>query len=585
MDNNKNVFIAIALSMAVILFWAAFFETPRNDGFIDQQKVSTEQGDSKPVETNSSPTINEPLEIKTPIQREEVIANSDRLEIENSEIKGSINLTGGIIDDVSFKNYSTEVEGDKKIDLLNPSETLNGYYIESGWANIGNKIKVPNTNTKWSVKGSTKLTSNNPIILEWNNDQGITFRKKIELDEKFLFRINQEVINNSNNQIELYPYAQIVRNKKPDDIQALYILHEGFIGVFDGELKEDDYDDIEDKKITREAENGWLGITDKYWMTAIVPENNETFKSEFLYNDAFKANFIQNNPKIIQPKQTVNHSVKAFVAAKEVTVIDNYAERENIERFDLVIDWGWFYFFTQPLFFIVDYFFKQTGNFGIAIVIITFLVRLLFFPLANYSFKSMAKMKALQPEMTRLKELHKDDRMKFQQEVMSLYKREQVNPASGCLPILIQIPFFFAIYKMLFISLEMRHQPFFGWIKDLSAQDPTSAFNLFGLIPWDPPSFLIIGIWPILMGVTMFIQQKLNPAPADPIQAKIFMFFPIFLTIILAPFPSGLVVYWTVNNILTIAQQWFIMKRTKVKKLLKLFKTFFLRIDLIGMIV
>jgi len=565
MDNNKNVFIAIALSMAVILFWAAFFETPRNDGFIDQQKVATEQGDSQPVETNSSPTINEPLEIKTPIQREEVIANSDRIEIENSEIIGSINLTGGIIDDVSFKNYSTEVEGDKKIDLLNPLETLNGYYIESGWANIGNKIKVPNTNTKWSVKGSTKLTSNNPIILEWNNDQGITFRKKIELDEKFLFRINQEVINNSNNQIELYPYAQIVRNKKPDDIQALYILHEGFIGVFDGELKEDDYDDIEDKKITREAENGWLGITDKYWMTAIIPENNETFKSEFLYNDAFKANFIQNNPKIIQPKQTVNHSVKAFVAAKEVTVIDNYAERENIEKFDLVIDWGWFYFFTKPLFFIVDYFFKQTGNFGIAIVIITFLVRLLFFPLANYSFKSMAKMKALQPEMTRLKELHKDDRMKFQQEVMSLYKREQVNPASGCLPILIQIPFFFAIYKMLFISLEMRHQPFFGWIKDLSVQDPTSMFNLFGLLPWDPPSFLMIGIWPILMGITMYLQQKLNPAPADPIQAKIFKFFPIFITIILASFPAGLVVYWTVNNVLTIGQQWIIMRKTKIK--------------------
>jgi YidC/Oxa1 family membrane protein insertase len=300
-------------------------------------------------------------------------------------------------------------------------------------------------------------------------------------------------------------------------------------------------------------------------MTALVPEKDQSFKSTILYQDAFKANFLLNNPKIVKPSETSSNELKVFVAAKEVQTIDAYAEKEKINKLDLIIDWGWFYFITKPLFFAADYFFKLTGNFGIAIIIITIIIRLLMFPLANYSFKSMAKMKALQPEMTRLKDLHKDDKVKFQQAVMSLYKKEQVNPASGCLPVLIQIPFFFAIYKMLFISLEMRHQPFFGWIKDLSAQDPTSAFNLFGLIPWDPPSFLIIGVWPILMGVTMFIQQKLNPAPADPIQAKIFMFFPIFLTIILAPFPSGLVVYWTVNNILTIAQQWFIMKRTKVK--------------------
>jgi YidC/Oxa1 family membrane protein insertase len=267
----------------------------------------------------------------------------------------------------------------------------------------------------------------------------------------------------------------------------------------------------------------------------------------------------------LNPDQLITSEVKTFVAAKEVSVIDNYAKELDIEKFDLAIDWGWFYFFTKPLFFIADYFFKLTGNFGFAIVIITALIRLIFFPLANYSFKSMAKMKLLQPEMVRLKELHKDDKTKLQQEMMALYKREKVNPVSGCLPVLIQIPFFFAIYKMLYVTLEMRHQPFFGWIKDLSERDPTSIFNLFGLIPWDPPSFLMIGAWPILMGISMFVQQKLNPAPPDPIQAKIFMFFPIFLTIILAPFPSGLVVYWTVNNILTIAQQWVIMRGTKVK--------------------
>ena len=346
---------------------------------------------------------------------------------------------------------------------------------------------------------------------------------------------------------------------------GFYILHEGFIGVFDEELKEDDYDDVEDKKIVREAESGWLGITDKYWVTAIVPPKNENFKSTFLFKDTYKANYILNNPINLAPSTKKNNEVRLFVAAKEVNTIDGYAESQSIEKFDLVIDWGWFYFFTKPLFFLIDYLFKMTGNFGVAIILITAAIRIIFFPLANYSFRSMAKMKALQPEMMRLKELHKEDKVKLQQGIMALYKKEKVNPASGCLPILIQIPFFFAIYKMLYISLEMRHQPFFGWIKDLSAQDPTSIFNLFGLIPWDPPGFLIIGIWPILMGLTMYLQQKLNPAPTDPIQAKIFMFFPLFLTIILAPFPSGLVVYWTVNNILTIAQQWVIMRRTKIK--------------------
>jgi YidC/Oxa1 family membrane protein insertase len=437
--------------------------------------------------------------------------------------------------------------------------------VETGWTSIGSKIKVPSKNSIWSVNGNNVLGENKPVILQWSNDEGIIFKKQIELDNKYLFKITQQVQNNTNAQIELYPYAQITRNKIPDDIQNFYISHEGFIGVFDEELKEDDYDDIEEKKIVREANEGWFGITDKYWMTALVPKNGENFKSTFLYQDAFKANYILNKPTLIRPSSSNTNEVRLFVAAKEVETIDTYAADQNIEKLDLVIDWGWFYFFTKPLFFIIDYLFKFSGNFGIAIVLITIGIRLLFFPLANYSFRSMAKMKAVQPEMVRLKELHKEDKMKLQQEMMALYRKEKINPASGCLPVLIQIPFFFAIYKMLFISLEMRHQPFFGWIKDLSAQDPTSLFNIFGLIPWDPPGFLIIGIWPILMGASMWVQQKLNPAPADPIQAKIFAFFPIFLTIILASFPSGLVVYWTVNNILTIAQQWVIMKKTTVK--------------------
>ena len=511
-----------------------------------------------------APSINE-IKIPKSVSRNESIDSVQRIKINNEKIEGSISLKGGIIDDVSFKNYKQSLEKNDNVVFLNPKQTTDGYFVETGWTSIGNKIKVPNINSNWKVKGNNILSPDKPVILEWNNQEGLIFRKKINLDKKYLFNIDQEVQNNTSQTIQLYPYAQITRNKKPDDLMGFYILHEGFIGVFDEELKEDDYDDVEDKKIVREATSGWLGITDKYWVTAIVPPKNENFKSTFLFKNNYKANYILNNPINLAPSTKKNNQVRLFVAAKEVNTIDGYAESQNIEKFDLVIDWGWFYFFTKPLFFLIDYLFKMTGNFGVAIILITAAIRIIFFPLANYSFRSMAKMKALQPEMMRLKELHKEDKVKLQQGIMALYKKEKVNPASGCLPILIQIPFFFAIYKMLYISLEMRHQPFFGWIKDLSAQDPTSIFNLFGLIPWDPPGFLIIGIWPILMGLTMYLQQKLNPAPTDPIQAKIFMFFPLFLTIILAPFPSGLVVYWTVNNILTIAQQWVIMRRTKVK--------------------
>ena len=559
--DNKNVFVAIALSMSVLLFWGAFVDTPKPKS----QNQINKNIDTKDLAKNEiTPNIN-PEKLITKVSRKDALVKDDRILIENKKIQGSISLKGAIFDDLSFKNYKKKLDSDEKVIFLNPKETGDGYFIETGWTSLGNKVNVPNIETIWSVKGKRTLEENGTVILEWNNGQGIIFKKIISLDDKYLFKVKQEVKNNSKEIIELYPYAQIIRNKKPEDVQGFYILHEGFIGVFDGELKEDDYDDIQEKKIVRNSDNGWLGITDKYWVTAIVPPKDKNFKSTFLYKDNFRANYILNSPVTINPKSASFNEVRLFVAAKEVETVDGYAESENIEKFDLTIDWGWFYFFTKPLFFIIDYLFKFSGNFGIAIVLITLAIRIIFFPLANYSFRSMAKMKAVQPEMTRLKELHKDDKVKLQQEMMALYRKEKINPASGCLPILIQIPFFFAIYKMLFISLEMRHQPFFGWIQDLSAKDPTTIFNLFGLIPWNPPGFLIIGIWPILMGLSMYVQQKLNPAPADPIQAKIFAFFPLFLTIILAPFPSGLVVYWTVNNILTIAQQWVIMRKTKVK--------------------
>ena len=561
--DNKNVFIAIALSMSVLLFWGAFVEKPKptetNNSIQKEKSIDKSQNDN-----NITPNINQ-TNLAVSVSREASVLKSKRVKIENEKIKGSISLEGGLIDDISFKNYKKNIASNESVSFLNPKETNDSYFVETGWTSVGRLIDVPTNKSIWSIIGNDTLSLNRPVILQWVNDKGLIFKKKIEIDDKYLFTISQEIKNNSNRVIELYPYAQITRKKIPDDFQGFYISHEGFIGVFDDELKEDDYDDIEEKKIVREADKGWLGITDKYWMTALIPKKGENFKSTFLYKDAYKANYILNNPTIIRPSESKINEVKLFIAAKEVETIDTYAAEQKIDKLDLVIDWGWFYFFTKPLFFVIDYLFKFSGNFGLAIVLITLAIRVTFFPLANYSFRSMAKMKALQPEMVRLKELYKDDKIKLQQEMMALYKKEKVNPASGCLPILIQIPFFFAIYKMLFISLEMRHQPFFGWIKDLSAQDPTSLFNLFGLIPWDPPSFLIIGIWPILMGFTMFLQQKLNPAPTDPIQAKIFMFFPLFLTIILASFPSGLVVYWTVNNILTIAQQWVIMKKTKIR--------------------
>ena len=559
--DNRNVFVAIALSMSVLLFWGAFFDTPKQQRNVVSQKQERNLNSS----TNQiTPDINQ-FKNETSLSRKDAITQNDRVIIKNDNVEGSISLKGAVIDDLSFIKYKKELKNEDKVVFLNPKEIADGYYVETGWSSIGNKVKVPNIETQWSVKGNKLLNQNNSVTLIWNNGEGIIFKKIVSLDDKFLFKIKQEVQNNTKEDLELYPYAQITRNKKPDDVQGFYILHEGFIGVFDGELKEDGYDDIKEKKISRNADNGWLGITDKYWMTAVVPPKDENFKSTFLFKDTFKANYIQNSPVSVKSSKGASNEIRVFAAAKEVDTVDGYAISEDIEKFDLVIDWGWFYFFTKPLFFVIDYLFNLSGNFGIAIVLITLAIRIVFFPLANYSFRSMAKMKALQPEMVRLKELHKEDKVKLQQEMMALYRKEKINPASGCLPILIQIPFFFAIYKMLFISLEMRHQPFFGWIQDLSSKDPTTIFNLFGLIPWDPPGFLIIGIWPILMGLTMYLQQKLNPAPADPIQAKIFAFFPLFLTIILAPFPSGLVVYWTVNNVLTIAQQWVIMRKTKIK--------------------
>ena len=555
--DTKNVIAAIALSSAVIVLYSLFFipEKPEiNKNLVEKNKVE---------QTTDTPSLDQ-KETLIKISRDDALGESQRIKFENQSITGSISLKGAAIDDLTFKNYNTALESNEKVILLGPRNIENGYLIESGFVTSDKNIDIPNSDTIWSIVGNKKLTDQSPIKLSWANEQGITFEKEISLDDKYLFTIKQSVINSTNNKYDFYSYGQIIRNKIPE-ISNFYILHEGLIATLDDELIEEDYDDIQEKKFSRTSQKGWLGIGDKYWIASLIPPRNKEFKTTFDYKKKFRANFIATEPLELKSNSKVEEKLQIIVAAKRVDIIDGYADSLNIDKFDLVIDWGFLYFITKPLFFGIDYFFKLLGNYGLAIIAITICIRLVFFPLANFSFRSMAKMKALQPEMVRLKEVHKDDKMKLQQEMMALYKKEKVNPMSGCLPILVQIPVFFALYKVLFVTIEMRQMPFYGWIHDLSERDPTSLFNLFGLLPYDVPSFLVIGAWPVAMGLSMWVQQKLNPAPTDAMQAKIFMFFPLFLTVILAPFPSGLVIYWTINNILTMAQQVFIMKRTTIK--------------------
>ncbi len=554
---SKNVIAAISLSTAVIVLYSLFFlpdKTTTKQNLIEKNKI----------EQSSDTPILEQKETSIQFSREEALEENQRVKFENKSVYGSISLKGASIDDLTFKNYNTDLDSNEKVTLLGPRNIEEGYLIESGFVTSDKNIDIPNSDTTWSLNSSNSLTEQSPIKLSWTNNQGIRFEKEISLDDEYLFTIKQRVINPTNKKYDFYSYGQIIRNKIPE-ISNFYILHEGLIATLDGELIEEDYDDIQEKKFTKTAKKGWLGIGDKYWITSLIPPKGKEFKTTFDYKKKFRANFISTEPIELNSKSQIEEKLQIIVAAKRVDVIDGYAETLGIDKFDLVIDWGFLYFITKPLFFGIDYFFKLLGNYGLAIIAITVCIRLAFFPLANFSFRSMAKMKALQPEMVRLKELHKNDKMKLQQEMMALYKKEKVNPMSGCLPILVQIPVFFALYKVLFVTIEMRQMPFYGWIHDLSERDPTSLFNLFGLLPYDVPSFLVIGAWPVAMGVSMWIQQKLNPAPTDAMQAKIFAFFPLFLTVILAPFPSGLVIYWTVNNILTMAQQVFIMKRTTIK--------------------
>ena len=555
--DTKNVIAAISLSAAVIILYSLFFQP-------DPATIKQNLAEQKKIENNTDTPSLDKNEDFSKLSRADALKENDRIQFENGSVVGSISLKGAAIDDLTFKEYNIELNKNEKITLLSPRNVEDGYLIESGFVSTNKNIDIPDASTVWEISGNKKLTNNNPVKLTWSNTQGITFEKHISLDDQFLFTVKEKIINSSDKSYNFYSYGQIIRNELPE-ISGFYILHEGFLSVLDDELIEEDYDDIQEKKFTQIAQEGFVAISDKFWVTSVIPPKGKEFKTTFDYKNKFRANYISTKGIEVKANSSIEEKIQIIVAAKRVNVIDGYAENLDINKFDLAIDWGFMYFITKPLFFVLDYFFKLLGNYGLAIIAVTICIRLAFFPLANFSFKSMGKMKLLAPEMARLKELHKDDKMKLQQAMMALYKKEKVNPMSGCLPILVQIPVFFALYKVLFVTIEMRHMPFYGWIHDLSDRDPTSLFNVFGLLPWDPPSFLLIGAWPIIMGITMFIQQKLNPTPPDPIQAKIFMFFPVFLTVILAPFPAGLVIYWSFNNIFTMIQQYIVQRKMTIK--------------------
>jgi YidC/Oxa1 family membrane protein insertase len=581
-ENNRNFILAIILSIGVLFAWQYFFvpKPPPGAGAPPaEQQQQVEPGPPQPQPGGGAPEVG-----GTPSQpgggapstltREEALAQSPRVTIDTPSLKGSIALKGGRIDDLTLKDYRETVEPTSpNVVLLSPAGGPGAYYAEHGFVGggTGEDLALPTADSLWKAETQSPLTQSSPVTLSYDNGKGLKFTRTISVDDKYMFTVDDQVANTGAEAVTIYPYALVSRHETPH-VQGFYILHEGLVGVVDdGGLEEISYSKaIENPPTIFKSQHGWLGITDKYWATVVVPEQGKGFKATFSGStqgegrDRFQTDYLM-DPLTIPAGGTGEAKGQVFAGAKEVNTVDAYAERYGIPKFDLLIDWGWFYFLTKPLFFALDFFYKLVGNFGIAILIVTLCIKLVLFPLANKSYVSMSKMKLLAPEMQRIKERYGDDRARQQQAMMELYKKEKVNPASGCLPILVQIPVFFALYKVLFVTIEMRHAPFFGWIKDLSAPDPTSVFNLFGLVPWDPPSFLMIGIWPLIMGVTMWVQMKLNPAPPDPMQQKIFAWMPVFFTFLLASFPAGLVIYWAWNNLLSVIQQSVIMARQGVE--------------------
>ena len=564
--DTRNLIAAICLSMSVLIGYQILFGEPAQENVKKEQQL---------VDKNNEPSIELPKDNNTSLTEvTKKTRNIDRINIINDELQGSISLLGARIDDLVLKKYRKTLDPESdQIRFLKKIDEREPFFIQFGWSSP-NKNKVPNGNTVW--KGSkSSLDPNNPVTLTWNNGEGLKFSQIISIDDNYMIKVIQKVKNETNNSVNLYPYGLIRRSGEPKTTD-FFVLHEGPLGVFDGSLKEHSYSDLKETgqkgmSIKTEENGGWIGITDKYWMAALIPDQNTNSNFTFRYvnnSASYQTDFLGELSKI-PANGEIEIVSRVFSGAKKLNLLDKYEEDLKIKNFDLAIDFGWFYFLTKPFFYALSWANNILGNFGLAILAITVVVKIIFFPLANKSYKSMARMRVLTPQLQQLRERFGNDRQKMNMEMMALYKREKVNPAAGCLPILVQIPVFFALYKVLFVSIEMRQAPFFGWIKDLSALDPTSIFNLFGLLPYSTdflPDFLNLGIWPLLMGATMVLQQRLNPKPPDPVQAQIFAWMPVVFTFLLATFPAGLVIYWTWNNLLSIAQQWIITRKINKEK-------------------
>jgi YidC/Oxa1 family membrane protein insertase len=583
-NEQNNFLIAIVLCLGVLLGWQFFVVEPRleaerqvlaQQAEAEVEKLAAQPADAAPATPDALPTPNAQAVPQVAGQRQAQpsdFAASPRVKIETEELQGSIALMGARFDDLILLEYVESTDPDApRQRLLQRSGEAGAWQARHGFvAGSGTAITLPDENSLWRVTEGDVLSENSPVTLSFTTLEGVVLHQRISIDEHFMFTIEQRVENKSADAVTLYPFGQIIRNGLPET-SNLFILHEGALG-FLGEagLQEIDYDDLlEDGPVKKQASTGWLGITDKYWATAIIPPQNQEFTARYMGRNAALAEDVTFRTDFLLAGETIasgasyTSSSQFFAGAKVVDVIDAYAD-QGIERFDLMVDWGWFYFLTKPMFKALQLFYGLIGNYGVAILIVTILIKLAFFPLANRSYETMAKMKKLQPRMTQLRETYKDDRQAQQQELMKLYREEKLNPLAGCLPIFLQIPVFFSLYKVLFVTIDMRHAPFFGWVQDLSAPDPTSLFNLFGLLPYDVPAFLLVGVWPLAMGITMFVQMQMNPPPPDPIQARMFQILPIFFTFILASFPAGLVIYWAWNNLLSVLQQGYIMRRNGV---------------------
>jgi len=571
--DQKRLFLAIAISIAILLGFQLLLPKPPPN----LQTAQTIPTQATPTTVTPRPTGDvaapgtQPIAVPPP-------RDVPRVKISAPRVQGSISLLGARLDDLVLRDYREQVDlNSPLVRLLEPRADPQPYYVQFGWTAENGNTKVPDLDAVWSAS-APELTNASPVTLSWDNSAGQVFEIALSVDADYMFTAEQRVRNTGTAAVGVHPWSRIRRDYTPVTA-GYYILHEGLLGVLGGRLQEQTYDKAKSESnkthgasLDLPSTGGWVGITDKYWLTALIPDQAVPLIASFRHltennSDRYQADFLSKDPLNVEPGATASSSTRLFAGAKEVQLLDRYERDFSIPNFDKAVDFGWFYFLTKPIFYALDWLFHLTGNFGVAIMIFTVFAKAVFFPLANKSYKSMSKMKMLGPKMQEIRERLKEDPVKMQSEIMGLYKSEKVNPASGCLPMVVQIPVFFSLYKVIFVTIEMRHAPFFGWIHDLSAVDPTNVFNLFGLLPFDPSAYshlLHLGVWPLIMGVTMFLQQKLNPPPPDPVQARIFQFMPIIFTFMLASFPAGLVIYWSWNNLLTIAQQWMIMRQTRL---------------------